>query len=89
MRKHLMLPHIFRVKNRLLLSENYIEFPIPTNTTDSMITAIPVVNVHFVLVETPFHSFRTIPHMLAVRIIVDMCRIHELAPLPSLLSPIP
>jgi hypothetical protein len=36
--------------------------------------------VHFVLEATPFHSFLYIPHILAVSMMVDMCRIQELAP---------
>ena len=39
------------------IKNNYIEFPIPTNTTDSKIKAIPPAIVHLVFGATPDHSF--------------------------------
>lgn len=41
------------------------------------------------LVPSIYYSFNAKPHALATRIMKDICKIHELAPLPILLSPIP
>ena len=57
--------------------------------TEAMITAIPTTIVITVFLLTPFHSFNRMPHIFATKMMNDMCRIHELAPLPILLSPIP
>lgn len=67
----------------------YMEFPIPTKTTDRRMTTIPAVIVNLVFFTTPFHSLRYTPQRLAVKIMVDICKIQELAPFPNLLSPIP
>ena len=66
-----------------------MELPIPTMITEIKITKIPDITVRKVLDETPFHSLKYKPQKLEVIMMVAMCKIHELAPLPNLLSPIP
>lgn len=53
------------------------------------INPIPNKNVLNVALLTALHSFRYKPQKLAVNMMVAMCKIQELAPFPSLLSPMP
>lgn len=48
---------LFQLFSTNIKNNPYIEFPIPTNTTDNKITAIPEAIVHLVLGATPDHSF--------------------------------
>src|SRR5690606_17475138 len=61
----------------------------PTSRIERIITAIPLMMVMYVFLLTPFHSFKMTHHAVAMRIITAMCSIHDLAPFPSRLSPIP
>ena len=72
-------------KNRFYFNE----LPYPTINTERIIVKIPITIVVRVFFETPFHSFRTKPHEFATKIMNAMCKIHELGPLPNLLSPMP
>jgi hypothetical protein len=72
-----------------LEGECYRELPYPTNNTEIIIVITPINIVPNVFLLTPLHSCNVIPHKLEIIIMKAMCKIHELAPFPSLLSPIP
>ena len=80
---------MIHLQQEYVLIVYFIELPYPTTNTDRMMVSIPTVMVVFVFALTPFHYFKTIPHILATRMINAMCNIQELAPLPNLLSPMP
>src|SRR4029078_8668563 len=67
----------------------FIAFPYPTSATDKIIVTTPMMMVVFVRGVTPFHSLSAKPHMFATSMMNAMWSIHELAPLPSLLSSMP